>query len=128
MAVNSATDVLNFETRINGTQKVKVLVTVKSEYQKTKNGSQVTYTVTNDKSANTNVSWLSVAGDRYFFNVATAQEVLPGEVGTVTVIRPDTECQVTSEGSLAIEFPTLGLGEVEYEGIRVCALAEVLGQ
>jgi hypothetical protein len=120
----STTDVLNFVTEINGTQSTKVLVTVKSECHKTSGGCQVTYTVTNDASANTNVSSLSVAGDNYIFEVATAKEVLPGQAGTVTVTRPGGGCKVTSEGILTVEFPTLGLGGVQYKGICVCTLAK----
>lgn len=123
----STTDVLNFVIDINGTQKVNVLVTVKSECQETDDGCRVTYTVTNDASANTNVSSLFVAGDHYIFDVATAQEVLPGQVGTVTVTRPGAECKVTSEGILGVSFPTLGLGEVQYKGICVCTLAKACG-
>jgi hypothetical protein len=120
----SITDVLNFVTEVNGTQKTKVLVTVKSECQETSEGCRVTYTVTNDVSANTNVSSLSVAGDNYIFDVQTAHEVLPGQVGTVTVTRPGAECKVTSEGILTVEFPTLGLGGGQYKGICVCTLAK----
>jgi hypothetical protein len=119
----SITDVLNFATQVNGTQKTRVFVTVKSECHETSDGCQVTYTVTNDKSANTNVSSLSVAGDTYLFDVKTAQEVLPGHVGTVTVTRPGGNCKVTSEGILTVEVPTLSLGGVQYKGICVCTLA-----
>ena len=119
----SITDVLNFATQVNGTQKTRVFVTVKSECHETSDGCQVTYTVTNDKSANTNVSSLSVAGDTYLFDVQTAQEVLPGHVGTVTVTRPGGNCKVTSEGILTVEVPTLSLGGVQYKGICVCTLA-----
>jgi hypothetical protein len=124
----STTDVLNFVIDVNGTQKAKVLVTVKSECQETSDGCQVTYTVTNDASADTNVSALSVAGDTYIFDVTTANEVLPGQVGTVTVTRPGAECKVTSEGTLSVEFPSLGLGGVEYKGICVCTLAKACDQ
>ena len=120
----STTDVLHFVTQVNGTLKTKVFVTVKSECKKTSDGCQVTYTVTNDKSANTNVSSLSVAGDTYLFDVQTAQEVLPGHVGTVTVTRPGGNCKVTSEGILTVEVPTLSLGGVQYKGICVCTLAK----
>jgi hypothetical protein len=120
----SVTDVLNFATQVNGTQKTRVFVTVKSECHETSDGCQVTYTVTNDKSANTNVSSLSVAGDTYLFDVKTAQEVLPGHVGTVTVTRPGGNCKVTSEGILTVEFPTLGVGGSQYRGICVCTLAK----
>ena len=120
----SITDVLNFATQVNGTQKTRVFVTVKSECHETSDGCQVTYTVTNDKSANTNVSSLSVAGDTYLFDVKTAQEVLPGHVGTVTVTRPGGNCKVTSEGILTVEFPTLGVGGGQYKGICVCTLAK----
>lgn len=120
----STTDILNFVTDVTGTQKTKALVTVKSECRETTEGCQVTYTVINDASADTNVSALSVAGDRYIFDVQTAKEVLPGQTGTVTVTRPGAECKVTSDGILTIEFPTLGLGGVEYKGICVCTLAK----
>jgi hypothetical protein len=115
-------------TDVNGTQKAKVLVTVKSECQETSDGCRVTYTVTNDASADTNVSALSVAGDNYIFDVATTGEVLPGQVGTVTVTRPGAECKVTSEGTLTVDFPTLGLGGVDYKGICVCTLAKACDQ
>ena len=120
----STTDVLNFVTDVNGTQKVKVLTMVESECHETSDGCRVTYTVTNDASADTNVSSLSVAGDVYIFDVATAGEVLPGQVGTVAVTRPGAECKVSSEGILTVEFPTLGLAGVQYKGICVCTLAK----
>jgi hypothetical protein len=120
----STTDVLNIVIEVNGTRKAKVLTTVKSECQDTSNGCKVTYTVTNDASADANVSSLSVAGDDYIFDVATAGEVLPGQVGTVEVTRSGAECKVTSEGILTVDFPTLGLGGVQYKGICVCTLAK----
>ena len=109
---------------IGGTRKAKVLVTVRSECQETSDGCQVTYTVTNDASADTNVRSLSVAGDDYIFDVATAGEVLPGQVGTVTVTRPGAECKVTSEGILTVDFPTMGFAGVQYKGICVCTLVK----
>jgi hypothetical protein len=115
-------------TDVNGTQKAKVFATVKLECQETSNGCRVTYTVANDASADTNVSGLSVAGDSYIFDILTASEVLPGQVGTVTVTRPGAECKVTSEGALTVEFPALGLGGVEYKGICVCTLAKACDQ
>jgi hypothetical protein len=124
----STTDVLNFVIDVNGTQKAKVLVTVKSECQETSDGCQVTYTVTNDASADTNVSALSVAGDTYIFDIATASEVLPGQIGTVTVTRPGAECKTTSEGILTLEFPNLSLGGAEYKGICVCSLTKPCDQ
>jgi hypothetical protein len=120
----STTDVLDFVTDVNGTHKAKVLVTVKSECEETSDGCRVTYTVTNDASADTNVSSLSVAGDDYIFDIVTASEVLPGQVGTVTVTRPGAECKITSEGALTVEFPTMGLGGAQYKGICVCTLAK----
>jgi len=122
----SITDVLNIVTDVNGVEKTRVLVTVKSECQKPPRGigCRVTYTVTNDASANTNVSALSVAGDNYIFDSQTAKEVLPGQVGIVTVTRPGAECKITSEGILTVDFPTLGLGGVQYKGICVCTLVK----
>ena len=58
----STTDVLNIVIEVQGTRKAKVLTTVKSECQDTSDGCQVTYTVTNDASADANVSSRSVAG------------------------------------------------------------------
>lgn len=123
----STTDVLNFVIEVNGTQKAKVLVTVKSECQETSDGCQVTYTITNDASADTNVSTFSVAGYNFTFSDTTANEVLPGQVGTVTVTRPGAECKVTSEGSLFVSFPVLGLGGPQYNGICVCTLVKACG-
>ena len=115
-------DVLDFTTEVAGTQKVRVLVTIESECLEASGVHQIVYTVTNDATANTNVSSLSVAGNDYLFDVATANQVLPGQVGTVTVTRPGAECKVTSEAKLTFDYPTLGLGGVQYAGICVCAL------
>jgi hypothetical protein len=120
----STTDVLSFVTDVNGAQKAKVLVTVKSECQETSDGCQVTYTVTNDASANTNVESLSVAGDNYIFGVEPGDIILPGHVGTITVTRPGAECEVASEGILTVDFPTLSLGGVQYKGVCVCRLTK----
>jgi hypothetical protein len=116
-------DVLSIVTEDNGAQKTKVLVTVKSECHETSGGCQVTYTVTNDASANTNVESLSVGGVIYLFGVEPSNVLLPGHVGTITVTRPGAECEVTSEGILTVDFPTLFIDEVQYTGICVCRLA-----
>jgi len=121
----STTDVLDFVIQVAGTQKAKVLVTVKSECQETDGDAcQVTYAVTNDASANTNVTSLTVAGENYIFGAEPGDVVVPGQVGTVTVTRPGGECNVTSGGSLTVDFPTLSLGGVQYGGICVCTLAK----
>ena len=116
----STTDVLNIVTEVSGTAKLKVFVTVSSECQETSGGCQVTYTVTNDASANTNVGSLTVAGEHYIFGAETADIVQPGQVGTVTVTRPGAECRVTSGGSLTLDAPSLSLGGLTYGGICVC--------
>jgi hypothetical protein len=118
------TDVLNFVTEVAGTQKAKVFVTVKSECSETSEGCRVTYTVTNNASADTNVTSLTVAGENYIFGVEPGDVVVPGRVGTVTVTRPGGECTVTSGGSLTVDFPTLELGGVQYGGICVCTLSK----
>lgn len=120
----STEDVLNFVVAINGTQKAKVFVTVKSECRESSDGCQVTYTVTNDASADTNVSSISVGDHDYIFEDATAKQVLPGQVGTVTVVRPGADCMVTSDGALTLGFPALGGGGPQYKGIRVCTLRQ----
>jgi hypothetical protein len=117
-------DVVDFVIDVNGTKKVRVLVTVTSECRETDDGCQVTYTVANDASADTNIAALSVGGHLYVFDIATAHEILPGQVGTVTVTRPGAECKVTSEGVLIVDFPALGAGGAEYGGICVCTLTK----
>jgi hypothetical protein len=120
----SITDVLNIGTEVNGTQRAKFLVTVKSECQETSDGCQVIYTVINDAPADTNVDSLTVAGENYIFGVEQADVVAPGQVGTVTVTRPGAEYQVTSEGSITFDVPTLSLGAVQYGGLCVCTLVK----
>jgi hypothetical protein len=124
----STTDVLNIVTEVAGAVKAKILVTVKSECQETSDGCQVTYTVINDASANTNVDSLTVAGQHYIFGAESSDIVHPGQVATVTVTRPGAECKVTSEGSLTFDFPSLSLGGPTYGNICVCTLEKACGR
>ena len=121
------TDVLHFTTEVAGAQKARVFVTVRSECQEIEDQCGVVYTVINDKSANTNVTSLTVAGENYIFGAEAGDVVAPGQVGTVTVERPGAECEVTSTGSLTLDFPTLSLGGVQYGGLCVCTLVKACG-
>jgi hypothetical protein len=126
----SSTDVLNFTTEVAGAQKANVFVTVQSECRENPDRDrqcEVVYTVTNHASANTNVTSLTVAGENYVFGVEAGDVVAPGQVGTVTVVRPGGECELTSSGSLTIDFPTLSLGGVQYGGLCLCTLVRACG-
>ena len=122
------TDVLRFTTEVAGTPKAKVFVTVKSECREVDGQCAVIYTVTNDASADTNVTALTVAGENYIFGAEPGDVIHPGQVGTVTVIRPGAECEVTSTGSLTLDFPTLSLGGPQYGGLCVCTLVKACGR
>lgn len=119
----SRTDVLHFTTEV-GTQKARVFVTVRSECLEVDGEGQVVYSVINDASANTNVTSLTVAGQDYIFGAEPGDVVAPGQVGSVTVTRPGSGCEVTPTGSLTIDFPTLSLGGVEYGGLCLCTLVK----
>jgi len=118
----STTDVLHFTTQVGATQKARVFVTVRSECQEIKGECRAVYSVINDASANTNVTSLTVAGQNYIFGAEPGDVIVPGQTGTVTVERPGGECEVTSTGSLTIDFPTLSLGGVQYGDLCVCTL------
>ena len=124
----STTDVLNFTTEVAGAQKANVFVTVQSECGENPDRQcEVVYTVTNHASANTDVTSLTVAGENYVFGVEAGDVVAPGQVGTVRVTRPGGECELTSSGSLTIDFPTLSLGGIQYGGLCVCTLVRACG-
>jgi len=123
----STTDVLHFTTEVAGTQKARVFVTVKSECREIDGECVAVYTVINEASANTNATSLTVAGENYIFGAEAGDVVAPGQVGTVTVARPGAECEVTSTGSLTVDFPALSLGGVQYGGLCVCTLVKACG-
>lgn len=121
------TDVLRFNTEIGGAQKARVFVTVRSECREIEDQCTVVYTVSNDATANTNVTSLTVAGQTYIFGAGPPDVIAPGQTGAVEVRRPGAECEVTSTGSVTIDFPTLSLGGLQYGGLCVCTLVKACG-